>query len=122
MNFGHLSYLISIIIFAGLAFLLEYKMWNVYFKRYKRILFIFILFSVPVAMIAEFIALKWKTWQYVYSSFSGIIIGSAPETILFLMIVSVVIAIPTLYDADCVDKKISISKSIISSLKNLIKF
>lgn len=119
MNFGEFSYLISIIIFAGIPLLIEIRALGKYFVKYKKIILVFMIFSIPVAIIGEWVALKWRVWEYVDGSTFGIYLGSAIETIIFLIFVSVCIAVPTLYCASSIDRGISIYTALKNSIRRI---
>ena len=97
MQFGQLSYLISTIVFAGVAVLIEWLLAFRHLKKYWKLITLVVVIDLLILIILEPVALQWRAWtlspQLTLNTF---FLGAALETYLYTVLVSIAIASATL--------------------------
>lgn len=91
MEFGHFSYLISILVFLGLPTLALSRIYRGFrpeIAKYKDILVIVGVVGLLMA-IPDYAALKWGAWYYDPQHTLGLIRGAEPETYLGALLIFV---------------------------------
>src|SRR6266571_511375 len=89
--FGHLSYLISIILFAGAAVLIEWLFEFNLLRRYYKTILLGIGISVLLVP-AEYVALSVKAWKYSpIHTVAKLFLGAEVETYLYMFFVALAI-------------------------------
>jgi len=112
MYFGIYSYIVTILIFCGLAFAL-YVLASLLRKRSvilpavdrKSILWTMVIFAAIVGP-EEYVALSWRIWIYnPERTFDTIFFGAEVETFFFITLVVLVVSLATLVYARREDRK-----------------
>jgi lycopene cyclase domain-containing protein len=97
MNFGRYSYLVTILVCAGVPLLLEYVLVSGTVRYYRRLLALITLIMLVATWIWDSTALAWRTWSYSPERTLGISLGGVPiETYLTTLLVAPAVAIATL--------------------------
>lgn len=97
VNFGQYSYLITTLIFAGGAALIESLGAHRTLWVYRRVIGLAMLLGVLVTAFAERVALAWQLWAYDPTrTLDWYVLGGAIETYLFIVIVVGVVSTVTL--------------------------
>ena len=97
MIFGIFSYLATILIFAGAAVLIEWTLGFQKLKKYTKLIGIIVAIWLIGTLIAEPVALNWRTWIYSQDKTFGIYIsGAALETLIYTVFVAIAVASATL--------------------------
>lgn len=103
MTIGIFSYLITVVVFVGLAFLLYLVRMRLAKRspkiksRYLKIILRIILISLAMTTIGEAFALKWRLWIYDPGrTFNTIFLGAEIETYLFITGVAFVVSLATI--------------------------
>jgi len=97
MNFGRYSYLVTILVCAGVPLLLEYVLVSGTVRYYRRLLALITLIMLVATWIWDGTGLAWRTWSYTPERTLGISLGGVPvETYLATLLVVPAIAIATL--------------------------
>ena len=96
MTFGIFSYIITIIIFAGSAVLIEWSLGFKKLKKYTKIIGVVAILGLIGTLIAESVALNWRIWFYSQDKSFGIYFGAALETLIYAVFVAVAVASATL--------------------------
>lgn len=122
MTLGNFSYLITILIFAGTAVLIE---WTINFrklKKYIKIIGLIIGMSIVFTFMAEPAALNWRAWFYSQDKSFGIyVFGVALETLVYTVFVAVAIASATLFWSDFEEDRKPLIKTTIKEIKSKFK-
>ena len=122
MTFGIFSYLITILIFAGLAVLIEWTLGFRKLKKYTKIIGVIAVIGVSSTLIAESVALSWRTWFYSRGMTFGIyIFGAALETLIYAIFVAVAISSATLAWSDFEEDKKPLIKTTFEEIKAKFK-
>jgi len=121
MNFGHATYVITTLIFAGIAISIE---WLFSFRRlagHKRIVIGISVLGVLAALVGEPVALSWKAWAYNDERIMGIFaLGTVLETVLFGILVGIAISSATLVWSDWEDEGLPIVRTTFLKLKQKV--
>jgi lycopene cyclase domain-containing protein len=97
MNLGRYSYLVSILVGAGVPLLVEYVLVSGTVRYYRRFLALVTLIMLIATWIWDGSGLAWRTWSYTPERTLGISLGGVPvETYLATLLVVPAIAIATL--------------------------
>ena len=118
MAFGIFSYLITILVFAGTAIIIE--LWlSSRFKRYFKLIIVIAGIGILGTLIAEPVALDWRIWSYSEDKFFGIyVLGAAFETLIYALFVSIAISFATLIWSDYEkNNKLSFKRGILLKSK-----
>lgn len=122
MNLGHLAYLITIVIFAGGAVLIEWSLACKDLKKFGKVIIGVSVFAIAATLIAEPIALRWECWRYnaqrIFNMFFG---GAALETYLFAILVTLAVASATLIWSGWEDENLPLVKTTFNKLKKKLK-
>lgn len=100
MTFGIFSFIITIIIFAGTAVLIEWTLAFKRLKKYIKIIGIAVILGFIGTVIAESVALNWRTWFYSQGKTFGIYFGATAENLIYIIFVTVAVASATLIWSD----------------------
>lgn len=118
MTFGMFSYVITILIFAGTAILIELVFAFRKLKRYTKIIAVIVVIGIVGTLIAEPVALNWRIWVYSPEKSFGIyIFGAAIETLIYVVFVSIAIASATLIWSNYEEDKKPLAKTTIDKIK-----
>lgn len=116
---GIYSYLISIMIFAGLAVLLEWIFGYHRLKKAKKTIGLVVLIFLAFTPVGEFFALRMKIWQYnPLTTFYTTFIGAELETYVFALFTGLAISSAVIAWTNYEDEKKNI---IIQSLIDVFK-
>ena len=97
MNFGRYSYLVTLVVFAGVPLLVEWFLVGGTVRYYRRLLALMTVILLVATGIWDSTALAWRTWSYSPGRTLGISLGGVPlETYLTTLLVGPVVAIATL--------------------------
>lgn len=118
MTFGIFSYLITIIIFAGAAVLIEWILAFKKLKKYTKIIGVVVILGLIGTLIAESVALDWRTWFYSQGKTFGIYFGAALETFIFTVFIAVAIASSTLVWSDYEEDGKPLLKTTIEQIQD----
>jgi len=102
---AHLTFLLSILVMCGPIALLIWRSQERVLKKYEIVLLAMIALSVPFVGPADYYAIHWHAWQYGASVTSGIYFLTLPETYLFGIAVTGIVAMVTLVFAERVDRR-----------------
>jgi lycopene cyclase domain-containing protein len=117
MHFGIYSYIITTLLFAGGAVLIEYMAAGRTLWRFRRVVWCMGIIAIVATSAGESVALAWRLWEYhPERTFQIYFLGAALETYLFAFLVSVAIASATLYWTYCEDRGRSIINSTYSNV------
>ncbi len=100
MTFGIFSFIVTIIIFAGTAVLIEWTLAFKRLKKYVKIIGVVATLGFIGTAIAESVALNWRTWYYSQGKTFGIYFGAAAENLIYIIFVAVAVASATLIWSD----------------------
>ena len=96
MNFGHFSYLASILIFGLSAAIIWWFVANDKVKKNKRLVAIVILLGVLLEP-SEYFALRWGAWAYDKTRVLNTrLLGGELESYLFIIVICFIVATATL--------------------------
>lgn len=107
---NHLTFLLSIPIFCGPALLLIWRREQRVLKKYELVILIMVLLSILFVGPADFSAIHLQAWQYGAGVTSGIYLLTLPETYLFGMAVTAIVAMVTLVYTTRIDREKSRAK------------
>lgn len=102
---SHLAFLLSILLFCGPIALLIWHREQRMLKKYELVLLIMIVLSVIFVGPADFYALRWGAWKYGADVTSDIYLLTLPETYLFGIAVTGIVAAVTLVFAAQIDRQ-----------------
>ncbi|MBI2547488.1 MAG: hypothetical protein HYW23_03515 [Candidatus Aenigmarchaeota archaeon] len=106
MILGVFSYLFTIIVFAGIAILIEWKLFPAILKKYAKIIGIVLIVGIISTLIGEPIALQLGIWSYSSEKTFGIyVFGAELETLIYAMFVFVAIASATIIGSQYEDAR-----------------
>lgn len=112
------SYLITILIFAGVAVLIEWTFAFKKLKRYTKIIGVIVVIGIVGTLIAEPVALNWRVWAYSPEKSFGIyIFGAAIETLIYVVFISIAISSATLIWSNYEEDKKPLVKTTIDKIK-----
>lgn len=90
---SQLTYLATILVFAGSAIVLEWYFGYRQLERYIKVIGAVLLISLLATAVGDNVAIRWKTWVYHPEGFSAIYILGVPlETYLFALFCSVAVS------------------------------
>lgn len=122
MNFGPFTYLVTTLIFTGVAILIE---WTYSFRRLKRhlkVILTVVITGVVLALIGEPVALFLGAWAYNQDrTLNAFIFGSAIETVLYAILVSIAVASATLVWSDWEDSKLPLVRTTFSKVYSKLR-
>jgi len=119
MTFGTFSYLITILIFAGMAVLIEWTLGFKKLKKYTKIIGMVVGLGLIGTFLAEPVALNWRTWSYSQDKTFGIYVaGAALETFIYAVLVAVSVASATLVWSDYEEDKKPLLKTTIEQIQD----
>ena len=119
MTFGTFSYLITILIFAGMAVLIEWTLGFKKLKKYTKIIGMVVGLGLIGTFLAEPVALNWRTWSYSQDKTFGIYVGGAAlETFIYAVLVAVSVASATLVWSDYEEDKKPLLKTTIEQIQD----
>lgn len=119
MTFGIFSYLITILIFAGTAVIIEWTLGFRELKKYAKIIGVIVGIGVSFTLIAEPVALSWRAWFYSQDRTFGIyLFGAALETLVYAIFIAIAIASATLAWSDFEEDKKPLIKATIEEIKS----
>ncbi|SRR6266705_176690 len=121
MHFGQYSYVVTTILFAGGAVIIEYCLAFKTLWRFRRVVAAVVLIGLIGTAFAERIALNWELWAYNPERTLKIFVsGAALETYLFSVLVSIAVSSATLYWVYCEDRGLSIVGSTYENIKERV--
>jgi lycopene cyclase domain-containing protein len=104
MNFGPFTYFVTTLIFSGIAILLEWTFGFRTLKRYVKVISAVAITVAIFALIGDPVALRLRAWAYnPERTFGTFLNGSAFETVIYAIPVSVAVASATLVWSDWED-------------------
>lgn len=109
MKLAQLTYLLSIVIFAGSAMLAVWVKYKKILRKYEMLLLVVVSLFIPFAAV-EYFALKWGAWSYNPDKTSNVYFGSALETYIFAICVALVLGAVTVVHATVHDKRLKARK------------
>jgi hypothetical protein len=119
MTFGHFSYTITIILFAGGAILIEWLVAYEQLKKYWKLIGLVVVMDLLILIVLEPTALQWRAWTLSPQlTLNVFFLGAAAETYIYTVLVSIAIASATLLWSDYEEAGLSLTKA---SLGNLLK-
>lgn len=122
MNFGPFTYLVTTLIFTGIAILIE---WTYSFRRLKghvKVISAVVAAGVIFALISEPVALKLRAWTYnPERTFDTFLFSSAVETVLYAILVGVAVASATLVWSDWEDSGLPLIRTTFSKFYNKLR-
>lgn len=96
MHFGHYSYLVTTIIFAVGAVLIEWILGFGILLRYKKLIGVTVLVGFLATLIGEPWALRWRIWTYnPERTFNIRVFGAELETYFYAAFVAIAVASAT---------------------------
>ena len=102
---AHLTFLLSILVTCGPIALLIWRRQERVLQKYEVVLLAMIVLSVLFVGPADFYALHWHAWQYGASVTSDMYFLTLPETYLFGIAVTGIVAMVTLVYAERIDQR-----------------
>ncbi len=121
MNFGHYTYLLTTLIFAGGAVAIEYSLSRRTLWKFSRTVIAVATICTILGVFGEAVALKWGAWAYSPRKTLNVsVVGVPLETYLFSVLVSIAVSSATLYWANCEDRGIQILQHSLRRLKEMI--
>ena len=121
MTLGTFSYLITTLIFAGTAILIEWLLSFKRLKKYAKVIAIITGLGIAFALITEPVALKWRIWFYSQNKVLGIyVLGMPLESLAYVALVAVAIASATLVWSDFEENKKPLIKTTIRKIKSKV--
>ena len=122
MVFEQFSYLMTVIVFAFGAVLIEWSLGFEKLKKYWKLIGVVIIISLLATFIAEPVALRWENWIYnTEQTFNIFIFGAALETYFFAGFVSIAIASATLGWSNYEEEKRPLIKSTLQEISKKLK-
>lgn len=121
MTFGIFSYVITIIIFAGAAVLIEWTLGFKKLKKYTKIIGVVVILGLIGTLIAESAALNWRTWFYSEGKSFGIYFGAAAETFIYAVFVAVAVASATLIWSDYEEEGKPLLKTTVEQIQDKLR-
>jgi lycopene cyclase domain-containing protein len=113
LHFGQYSYLITTVIFAVGAVLIEWLLaWQVLRRHWKLIAMVALILMIGTAF-AEMSALRWRTWIYnPERTFNTLVFGAEIETYFYALVVAIAVASATVVCAEYEDQGLPLFKTI----------
>ena len=109
MSFGHYSYLVTTLLFAGGAVSIEYLFGFHTLRRFWKAIALTTAFGFILGPIGEAVALRWGAWAYNPAQILDVLVEGVPvETFLFSLLVSIAVSSAAIYWAHCEDRGYSI--------------
>lgn len=118
MTFGIFSYLITILIFAGTAVLIEWTLGYKKLKEHTKVIFFVTVLGLIATLIGESAALNWRIWLYSQDKIFGIYFGAALETFIYTIFVVIAVSSATLIWSDFEDSGKSPLKTTIEEVQD----
>lgn len=122
MNLGPFTYLVTTLIFTGIAILIE---WTYSFQRLKghvKVISAVVATGVIFALISEPVALELRAWTYnPERTFDTFLFGSAVETVLYAILVGVAVASATLVWSDWEDSGLPLIRTTFSKFYSKLR-
>ncbi len=114
LHFGQYSYLITTIIFAVGAALIEWVFTNSVLRRHWKLIGTVALILVIATLPAERLALQWRVWTYNPSrTFNTLVFGAEAETYFYALFVGIAVASATVACARYQDQGLPLFKTIL---------
>ncbi len=114
---GHFSYLLTTLIFAGTPLLILMLFGFHFYKRYLRMIVLFGIFMGIITPFVELPALLWNAWAFSSEKSLGIyMLQTNIETIICSSMVSMVFMLIVLGATACQDKKEPILRTAMSNI------
>jgi lycopene cyclase domain-containing protein len=125
MHFGSFTYLVTTLIFTGVAILIEWTFSFQRLKRYTKVILAVVVIGIVFALVGERVALSLHAWVYNPElTFNTFLFGSAVETVLYAILASVAIASAALVWSDCEESGLPLIRMTFSKfydkLRNLV--
>ena len=121
MPFGIFSYLITILIFAGAAVLIEWTLGFKKLKKYAKIIGVVVILGLIGTLIAESVALDWRTWFYSQGKSFSIYFGAALETLIYAVFVAVAVSSATLVWSDYEEDGKPLLKTTVEQIQDKLE-
>jgi hypothetical protein len=119
MHFGQYSYMVTTLIFAGGAVLIEYALAFRTLWRFWRLIASVAALGTLMTAVGEPVALSWRVWVYSPERMSQIFVfGAALETYFYSILVSIAISSATLYWAAFEERGLPIAQSTFLKIKD----
>jgi len=119
---GIWSYLVSILVVAGGAILIE-ALLGFFKKKYRRldILLLAVIVGILWTALAEPFALKWRAWEYGFGKFLGIYLGGAAvETYVYSALIAIAISSATIIGIHFEDRNYPLVRTAVKKLTQKI--
>ena len=117
MLFGRLSYIMTTVIFAGGAVLIEWLLAFRHLRKFWKILRVVVLIDLLILLLLEPPALRWRAWtlnpQRILDVF---LLGAAVESYVYTILISIAIASATLLWSECEEAGLSLVKTTLVRL------
>lgn len=103
MKLQQLTYLFSIVIFAGTTILVKWHRDKRILKKYELVILAVMAISLPFA-VTDYFALKWGAWSYNSAHTLNVNYGTKLETYIFSAAVACIMALVTIASAARIDR------------------
>lgn len=122
MNFGPFTYLVTTLIFTGIAIVIEWTFSFRRLKRYVKVISAVVVIGIIFALVGEPVALRLRVWAYnPEHTFDTFLLGSAIESVIYAILVSVAVASATLVWSDWEDSRLPLIKTTFSKSYNKLR-
>ena len=113
VHFGQYSYLITTIIFAAGAVLIEWLLCGRVLSRHRKLICAIALILMIATAPAEMFALRWRVWTYNPDrTFHTRFLGAEVETYFYALVVAIAVASATVVFARYEDRGLPLLKTV----------
>lgn len=122
MYFGSFTFLVTILIFTGVAILIEWTYNFRRLKRYTKVISAVVVIGIVFALVGERVALSLHAWAYNPElTFNTFLFGAAVETVLYAILASIAIASATLVWSDCEESRLPLIRTTFSKFYDTLR-
>jgi lycopene cyclase domain-containing protein len=121
MDFGHLSYLVTTLVFGGSAVVSQLFLNTDRLVKYTRLLGVIVALGLVATSIGERIAIAWEAWLYSPEfTLDRQFLGAPVESYLFSIFISLAVAFATLVWTEYEDGGSSVVEATVRRWKNRV--